>query len=106
MVGQETGIFHHSDADPELLDFGGEGAGPGRSRAPQVKYTDQGPYGMVFTAGFENPVSQACGARPAQVNIDTLAVPTVAPCSVTGNTAANLPATTACIGKHGRFSTR
>ena len=56
LVGQETGIFHDPDADPELLDFGGEASTPGRARAPQVKYTYQGPYGTVFTAGFENPV--------------------------------------------------
>src|SRR6266446_9561076 len=96
LVGQETGIFHDSDADPELVDFGGGGASIGRARAPQVKYTLQGPYGAVFTAGFENPVPRMNG-QFGQIDIDTLVAATIAPCSVTGNTAANLPATTACV---------
>jgi hypothetical protein len=96
LVGQETGIFHDPDADPELVDFGGTGASIGRAREPQVKYTLQGPYGAVFTAGFENPVPRM-QTQFGQVDIDTLSVPTIAPCSVTGNTAANLPATTACV---------
>jgi DcaP outer membrane protein len=95
LVGQETGMFHDSDADPELVDFGGGGASIGRARAPQVKYTWQGPYGAVFAAGFENPVPRMW-TQFGQVDIDTVSVPTIAPCSVTGNTAANLPATTAC----------
>ena len=61
LVGQETGIFHDPDADPELLDAGGQASSAGRSRAPQVKYTYQGPYGAVFTAGFENPVPRMTG---------------------------------------------
>ena len=103
LVGQDTGIFHGPDADPELLDFGGEASTPGRARAPQVKYTYQGPYGTVFTAGFENPVPRMQTAA-GTIDIDTLAVPTIAPCSVTGNTAANLPATTACIGSTAFFN--
>ena len=95
LVGQETGMFHDSDADPELVDFGGGGASIGRARAPQVKYTLQGPYGAVFTGGFENPVPRMW-TQFGQIDIDTNSVPTIAPCSVTGNTAANLPATTAC----------
>jgi hypothetical protein len=96
LVGQETGIFHDPDADAELVDFGGTGASIGRAREPQVKYTYQGPYGAVFTAGFENPVPMM-QTQFGQVDIDTLSVPTIAPCSVTGNTVANLPATTACV---------
>src|SRR3984893_3367537 len=56
LVGQDTGMLHDPDADAELLDFGGPASSPGRSREPPVKYTYQGPYGMGFTAGFENPV--------------------------------------------------
>jgi hypothetical protein len=96
LAGQETGIFHDPDADAELLDFGGQASTPGRSRVPQVKYTYQGPYGSVFTAGFENPVPRLNGTF-GQVDIDSQVTGTIAPCSVTGNTAANLPATTACI---------
>src|SRR4029077_7989681 len=76
---------------------------PGRARAPQIKYTYQGPYGTVFTAGFENPVPRV-QTSAGTIDIDTLAVPTIAPCSVTGNTAANLPATTACIGNSAFFN--
>ena len=103
LVGQETGMFHDPDADAELIDFGGGASSAGRARAPQVKYTYQGPYGLVLTGGFENPVPRSNG-QFGQIDIDTLAVPTVAPCSVTGNTAANLPATTACIGSTAFFN--
>ena len=104
LVGQETGIFHDSDADPELVDFGGRRRAVGRARVPQVKYTYQGPYGAVFTGGFENPVPRmwtqfgkvdvdtACGAEPSR------------PCSVTGNTAAGMPATTACVASTAFFN--
>jgi hypothetical protein len=103
LVGQDTGMLHDSDADAELLDFGGPGASIGRAREAQVKYTYQGPYGVVLTGGFENPVPRMWGPF-GQVDIDTLAVPTVTPCSTTGNTAANLPATTACIGNTAFFN--
>jgi hypothetical protein len=103
LAGQETGIFHDPDADPELVDVGGTGASIGRAREPQVKYTYQGPYGVVLTGGFENPVPRSNG-QFGQIDIDTLAVPTVAPCSVAGNTTAALPATTACIGSTAFFN--
>jgi hypothetical protein len=96
LAGQETGVLHDPDADPELLDFGGPASTPGRSREPQVKYTYQGPYGMVFTGGFENPVPRVMGPF-GQFDIDSQVTGTIAPCSVTGNTAAALPVTTACI---------
>jgi hypothetical protein len=96
LAGQETGIFHDPDADAELLDFGGGASSAGRARVPQVKYTYQGPYGTVLTAGFETPVPRLLGPFGA-VDIDSQVTGTIAPCSVTGNTAANLPATTACI---------
>src|SRR5262249_9923235 len=90
LAGQETGIFHDPDADPELVDVGGTGASIGRAREPQVKYTYQGPYGMVLTGGFENPVPRMNG-QFGQADIDSLVAATIAPCSITGNTAANLP---------------
>jgi hypothetical protein len=96
LVGQETGMFHDPDADAELIDFGGGASSAGRARAPQVKYTYQGPYGLVFTGGFENPVPRLMGPF-GQFDIDSQVTATIAPCSVTGNTAAALPATTACI---------
>jgi hypothetical protein len=97
LAGQETGIFHDPDADAELLDFGGGASSAGRARVPQVKYTYQGPYGTVFTAGIENPEPQAV-TQFGSIAVDTNTIPTIAPCSATGNTAANLPATTACVG--------
>ena len=95
-------MFHDPDADAELLDFGGQASSAGRARAPQVKYTYQGPYGLVLTGGFENPVPRMLSTF-GSTDIDTLAVPTIAPCSVTGNTAAALPVTTACIGSSAFF---
>jgi len=95
LVGQETGSFHDSDADPEVLDSGGQASSAGRSRAPQAKYTFQGPYGAVFTAGIENPSPRATVAT-GQVDADTQVVG-ITPCSITGNTVANLPVTTSCI---------
>jgi hypothetical protein len=96
LAGQEYGIFHDPDADPEVLDFGGEASTAGRARVPQVKYTYQGPYGLVLTGGFENPVPRLMSPS-GQFDIDSQVTGSIAPCSVTGNTAANLPATTACI---------
>jgi hypothetical protein len=103
LAGQETGIMHDPDADPELVDFGGEATSNGRARAPQVKYTLAGPYGAVFNAGIENPVPRLNGPF-GQADIDTNQIPTIAACSVTGNTAANLPADTACLGNAAFFS--
>jgi len=102
-AGQDTGILHDPDSDPELVDFGGEATANGRSREPQVKYTYAGPYGTVFTAGVENPVPRLNGPF-GQADIDTNQIPTIAACSVTGNTAANLPATTSCLGSAAFFS--
>jgi len=96
LVGQDTGMLHDPDADAELLDFGGPASSPGRAREPQVKYTYQGPYGLVFTGGFENPVPRLNGTF-GQSDVDTQVTAAIAPCSTTGNTAAALPATTACI---------
>jgi DcaP outer membrane protein len=103
-AGQDTGIMHDPDADPELVDFGGEvTVGSGRTREPQVKYTYAGPYNTVFNVGFENPVPRLNGPF-GQVDVDTNQIPNIAACSVTGNTAANLPATTACLGSSAFFS--
>src|SRR5271166_4762529 len=102
-AGQDTGVMHDPDADPELADFGGEATGLGRAREPQIKYTYAGPYGAVFTAGIENPVPRLNGPF-AQADIDTNQIPTTAACSVTGNIVANLPSTTACLGSAAFFS--
>jgi DcaP outer membrane protein/Porin subfamily len=102
-AGQDTGILHDPDADPELVDFGGEATANGRAREPQVKYTYAGPYGTVFTGGFENPVPRLNGPF-GQVDSDTNQIPNIAACSVTGNTLAATPATTACLGSQAFFS--
>jgi hypothetical protein len=102
-AGQDTGVLHDPDADPELVDFGGEATANGRAREPQVKYTYAGPYGTVFTAGIENPVPRLNGPF-GQVDMDTNQIPNIAACSVTGNTLANTPATTACLGSSAFFS--
>jgi DcaP outer membrane protein len=102
-AGQDTGIFHDPDSDPELVDFGGEASSNGRARAPQVKYTYAGPFGTVFTGGIENPVPRLNGPF-GQVDPDTNQIPNIAACSVTGNITANLPATTACLGSQAFFS--
>src|SRR4029077_11453524 len=85
LVGRDTGMFHDPDADAELLDFGGGASTAGRARAPQVKYTYQGPYGLVLTGGFENPVPRMLNTF-GQSDIDTQSAATIAPCSITGNT--------------------
>ena len=95
LAGQETGIFHDPDADAELLDFGGGASTAGRARVPQVKYTYQGPYGLVFTGGIENPDAEAVSSA-GKISFDNAATASTS-CSVTGNTVANLPATTACV---------
>jgi hypothetical protein len=103
LVGQETGIFHDPDADAELLDFGGGASSPGRARTPQVKYTYQGPYGAVFTAGFENP-SPRMQSVNGQSDLDTQASSALTACSATLNIVANLPATTACLANTSFFN--
>src|SRR6516165_5977273 len=102
-AGQDTGILHDPDADPELVDFGGEATGNGRSRAPQVKYTYAGPYGTVFNVGVENPVPRLNGPF-GQTDIDSNQIPTSTACSVTANTSAATPVTTACLGSGAFFS--
>jgi hypothetical protein len=57
----------------------------------------------VFNAGIENPVPRLNGPF-GQVDIDTQQIPTIATCSVTGNAAANLPATTSYLGSAAFFS--
>jgi hypothetical protein len=103
LAGQETGILHDPDADPELVDAGGEATGGGRAREPQVKYTYAGPYGTVFNVGVENPVPRLNGPF-GQTDIDTNQIPTSTACSVTGNTSAATPVTTACLGSGSFFS--
>ena len=101
LAGQDTGIFHDPDADAELID--GHATANGRAREPQVKYTYQGPYGTVFTIGGENPVPGLDGPF-GKNDYDTNQVPNTAACSPSGNTVANLPATTACVGSFSFFS--
>src|SRR6516165_2151592 len=103
LAGQETGILHDPDADPELVDAGGEATGGGRAREPQVKYTYAGPYGTVFNVGVENPVPRLNGPF-GQVDADTNQIPTSTACSVTGNTSAATPVTTSCLGSGAFFS--
>jgi hypothetical protein len=102
LAGQETGVLHDPDADPELVSFAGMASAAGRAREPQVKYTYRGPYGTVWTAGIENPVPRMNGPF-GRADLDSNAIPGIAACSVTGNTAANLPATTACLGNAAFF---
>jgi len=102
LAGQETGILRDPDADAEFVDSGGAASSAGRARQAQVKYTLQGPYGTVWTAGIEQPNPQLNGPFGAASN-GTNAIPNIAACSVTGNTVANLPATTACLGNAAFF---
>ena len=95
-AGQDTGILHDPDSDAELLDFGGGASAPGRARVPQVKYTYAGPYGTVFNVGMENPDAEGVTGAAGKMSFDNTAIATTS-CSVTGNTTANLPATTACV---------
>jgi hypothetical protein len=76
-AGQDTGVMHDPDADPELVDFGGQATAAGRGRAPSVKYTYAGPYGTVFIGGIENPVPRLNGPI-GQVDIDTEQIATIA----------------------------
>ena len=85
------------------LMVGGLATAAGRAREPQIKYTYQGPYGLVLTGGIESPVGRLQGPF-GQVDQDTNQIPNVAACSVTGNTTANLPSDTACIGNAAFFS--
>ena len=101
LVGQETGILHDPDADPEVVDFGGAATSAGRSRSPQVKYTYQGPYGTVLTAGFENPVADLAGPF-GQTYIDVNQIPNTARC--TNGVPAGFQNDVACLGNVAFFS--
>ena len=103
LAGQDTGIMHDPDADAELIDTGGEATAAGRAREAQVKYTWTGPYGASFTVGGENPAPRIAGPFGG-VDYDQGQIPTIAACSVTGNTTAALPATTACLGNAAFFA--
>jgi DcaP outer membrane protein len=102
-AGQDTGILHDPDADPELVDQGGEATGAGRAREPQIRYTYQGPYGTVWTIGGENPVPRLNGPF-GQVDYDTGQIPNIAACNVTANNTAATPSDTACLGNLAFFS--
>jgi hypothetical protein len=101
LAGQETGIMHDPDSDPELADQGGMATSAGRARSPQIKYTYQGPYGTVFTAGFENPVADA-NTTFGQNYIDVGQIPNIARC--TTGVPAGLQVDVACLGNFSFFS--
>ena len=101
LVGQETGVLHDPDADPEVVDFGGAATSAGRSRSPQVKYTYQGPYGTVLTAGFENPVADLAGPF-GQTYIDVNQIPNTARCA--NGVPAGFQTDVACLGNVAFFS--
>jgi hypothetical protein len=105
-AGLDTGIMHDPDADPELVDQGGGASANGRGRETQVKYTYAGPYGIVLTAGGENPVPRLQGPF-GQVDQDTNQIPSIASCSATGSggtLTALTPASNACLGSNAFFS--
>src|SRR5262249_46542889 len=102
-AGNDTGVLHDPDADPEMVDQGGMATNAGRARWAQVKSPYQGPSGTVFVIGAETPLPRM-QTTFGQVDIDSEQIPGIAACSVPGNTAANLPATTACLGSAGFFS--
>jgi hypothetical protein len=106
LAGQETGILHDPDADPELVDQGGMATSAGRAREAQIRYTYQGPYGTVFNFGIENPVPRLQGPF-GQVDMDTEQIPNIAACSVNSTNpalSALTPSTNACLGSNAFFS--
>jgi hypothetical protein len=106
LAGQETGIMHDPDADPELVDQGGMATSAGRARQAQIRYTYQGPYGAVFNFGIENPVPRLNGAF-GQTDMDSEQIPGITACSVTGSggtLTALTPSTNACLGSGAFFS--
>jgi hypothetical protein len=109
-AGQDTGIMHDPDADPELVDFGGQATSNGRGRSAQIRYTYAGPYGTVLTGGIESPVPALNGPF-GQVEMSTAQIPNSAACSTTGvagvaggNLSTLTPATNACLGSNAFFS--
>jgi hypothetical protein len=106
-AGLDTGLMHDPDADPELVDFGGQATSIGRGRSAQIKYTYAGPYGLVFNGGIESPVPRMEGPF-GEVNIDNEQIPGITACSPTGSggtLTTQTPSSLACLGSGPFFST-
>ena len=104
LAGQETGIMHDPDADPELADQGGMATAAGRARVPQIRYTYQGPYGTVFTAGFENPIPDVATTF-GNTYLDVNQIPNIATCTANVFPAGSVVQNDiACLGNIAFFS--
>jgi hypothetical protein len=55
LAGQATSNFSDPDANPNLIDFGGEAGTPGVVRAPQIRYTMPAWYGAALSVSAETP---------------------------------------------------
>jgi hypothetical protein len=73
LAGQANSNFRDSDAEPEVLDFGGPPGQAGVIRLPQVRYTHRGPWGSVWSVALEAPETDALtpgGKMTSDTNID------------------------------------
>jgi hypothetical protein len=96
LVGQDSGTIVDNDADPELIDTGGDTAGNGRTRIPQIRYTFAGPDGISLALAAEQPVSEFASPVGMFTDGGSHDTPATAACP-TGNLAAPNLDTTACI---------
>jgi hypothetical protein len=100
LAGQANSNFRDSDAEPEVLDFGGPPGQAGVERLPQVRYTFDGPWGSAWSVALENPdtdVLTPAGRIMADTNLDAFPVINKTPggvaCEANG---VSIPGTTAC----------
>jgi hypothetical protein len=100
LAGSANSNFRDSDAEPEVLDFGGPPGMAGVERLPQVRYTFQGPRGSAWSVALEGPdtdVLTPAGRIMTDRNLDAFPVINRTPggvaCEANG---VSIPGTKAC----------
>jgi len=65
LAGQDWVAVNDLEAQPEMIDFGGEMGHFAYARAPQLRYTWAGPYGLSAIVAANQPLTQVIGPAGA-----------------------------------------
>ncbi|HVH75225.1 MAG TPA: hypothetical protein VM755_09950, partial [Stellaceae bacterium] len=65
LAGQDWDAVNDLQAQPEMIDFGGEMGHFGYARSPQLRYTWAGPYGLSAIVAANQPLTQVIGPAGA-----------------------------------------